>query len=181
MTRSFSLTLRRLAGVTLLVGLGSLAAVPGHADPAAPEGASVTQMDVKNPVGMTLKGTKVVDPKAGTAEHTLLQALKSQAKNGSFKAFLGFMHPKTKSETEQLENLEAYQYKSSKGSKAKQCLHDDDTAIVTVSKKDVNAAVEGGGSVGVKVMVWCGEGRMPVPFTLYPDGDVYRVTVWGLN
>lgn len=181
MTRSLTPRMRRLAGIALFVGLGALAAVPGHADPAAPEGASVTEVSVKNPLGMSLTGTKVVDPKAGTAEHTILSALKSQAKNGSFKAFLGFMHPKAKSETEQKANLEAYQYKSSKGGVAKKCMHDDGAALITVAKKDVNATVQGGGDVGVKVMVWCGADRMPVPFTLYPDGDVYRVTVWGLN
>ena len=67
------------------------------------------------------------------------------------------------------------------GGKAKACLHDDATALITVARKPVNATVEGGGSVGTKLMVWCGEGRMPVPFTLYPDGDVHRITVFGLN
>jgi hypothetical protein len=161
--------------------MGAFTVLPASAEPAAPEGGQISQIDVKNPVGMTLKGTKIVDPKAGTAEHTLLAALSSQAKNGTFKAFLGFMHPKTKAESVQVESLEAYQYKSSLGAKAQQCVHDDGKALVTVSKKDVDVAVEGGGNVGVKVMVWCGEGRMPVPFTLYPDGDVFRVTVWGLN
>ena len=111
----------------------------------------------------------------------MLAAIKHQAGNGDFNGFLGFLHPSAKSETKQVEQLKAYQYKSSQGGKAKACLHDDGTALITVARKPVNATVEGGGSVGTKLMVWCGEGRMPVPFTLYPDGDVHRITVFGLN
>lgn len=151
------------------------AAPPDAADP-GPAGESV---QVKNPLGKTMAGTKVVDPPKGTAEATVLAALKHQAGNGSFDGFLGFMHPSAKQEPKQREQLKAYNYKSSKGNIAAQCLHDG--GLITVARKSVEAGIAGGGDVGTKLMVWCGEGRMPVPFTLYPDGDVQRITVFGLN
>ena len=183
MTRSvFSILRPNLSALAVLGCVAGLAlsVSTAYAEPPAAEGGAVTQIAVKNPLGMELKGTKVVDPKASTAEHTILAALKSQAGGGSFSAFLKFMHSTAKVEPLQKANLEAYQYASSKGSTAKACIQDGN-AVVTVSKKDVNIMIENGEKVGQKIMVWCGEGRMPVPFTLYRDGDTWRFTTFGLN
>lgn len=145
----------------------------------APAAANGETVDVKNPLGATVQATKSAAPASGTVEDTLLQALNHQAGSGSFDGFLAFIHPSAKSEPRQQANLQAYQYKSSLGGKAGACVHDG--ALIVTQKAAVNAAVEGGGDTGTKVFVYCGEGRMPVPFTLYPDGDIQRVTVWGLN
>lgn len=153
-------------------------APPVNAPTAAAPPTGDTQT-VMNPLGKEMQAKKHTAPPAGSIEHTLIQALSHQASNGDFDGFLAWMHPKTKSEPQQLANLKAYQYTSSQGKKAAACLHDG--ALLTTGRKPVNATVEGGGDVGTKVMVFCGPTRMPVPFTLYPDGDVQRVTVWGLN
>lgn len=136
---------------------------------------------VKNPLGVEIEGELVDAPAAGSAEHTILAALNSQASNAGFDTFVRFMHPSTKSKTEQVDRLRAYTWEQSKGTKAAQCLQRDGTALVVVARREISATVEGGGPTGTRLSVWCGEGRMPVPFTLYPDGDVYRFTQFGLN
>lgn len=147
----------------------------------APEPSTDGTVRVKNPLGVEIEGEFIDGPAAGSAEHTILAALNSQASNGGFDAFVRFMHPSTKSETEQVDRLRAYTWEQSKGTKAAQCLQRDGTALVVVARREISATVEGGGPTGTRLSVWCGEGRMPVPFTLYPDGDVYRFTQFGLN
>jgi len=147
----------------------------------APEAAADGSLTVKNPLGTQLQAKKVTDPAAGSPEHTILGALASQAANGSFEDFVAFVHPSAKAETQQVERLRAYTWEQSRGAKAARCAHDGGSALIVVARTEVKATIEGGGSTGQRLSVWCGEDRMPVPFTLYPDGDVWRFTQFGLN
>lgn len=145
--------------------------------PAAPETGDT--IDVKNPLGKVMQGKKHSSPAQGSAEHTLLGVLEHQASDGDFNGFLAHLHPSAKETPLQKENLKAYQWTSSRGKTAAACVHDG--ALITVGRKEVNAQIAGGGDTGSKIMVWCGEGRMPVPFTVYPDGETMRITKFGLN
>lgn len=147
----------------------------------APTAASDGSVTVRNPLGKELQAEKITNPTAGSAEHTVLAALASQAGNGSFDAFLAFVHPSAKAETVQVDRLRAYTWEQSRGPKAARCAHDGGTSLIIVARADIQATVAGGGDTGKRLSVWCGEDRMPVPFTLYPDGDVWRFTQFGLN
>jgi hypothetical protein len=186
--------LRRLLLVGLVVACDGSPGVSPPADPiapaapadaptappaAAPAPSADGTVTVKNPIGTELKGTVVKAPADGSAEHTLIAALGSQASDAGFDAFLAYIHPSAKSETLQVDQLRAYTWEHSRGAKAGKCLHDG--GLIVVARKDVDAQVAGASGSGVRLSVWCGEDRMPVPFTLYPDGATWRFTQFGLN
>jgi hypothetical protein len=156
-------------------------AEPEGAASAAPRAAADGTVTVKNAIGVTLTGEVVRSPPAGSPEATILAALTSQSSSGSFDAFLKFVHPSAKSETLQVDRLRAYTWEQSRGPKAGRCLHEGGTALIVVARSQVNAEVAGGGRTGARLSLWCGEDRMPVPFTLYPDADTHRFTQFGLN
>lgn len=157
----------------------------GGAPQAAPstpiEASDDGSVTVKNPLGVEISGKLFVDPAAGSAEHTLIAALDSQAKNKGFNAFVKHFHPTATQETEQLDRLKAYTFEQSQGARAAACLHQDGKGVIVVARNPATATIDASGAQGERLSLWCGEGRMPVPFTLYPDGDVWKFTQFGLN
>lgn len=154
-----------------------------QAAPAAPpiEPSEDGKVKVKNPLGVEISGKVFQDPPAGSAEHTLIAALQVQANNRGFNAFLEHFHSTSKQETEQRDRLKAYTFEQSQGARAAACLHNDGKAIIVVARSVSAPSVDAMGSQGERVSLWCGEGRMPVPFTLYPDGETWKFTQFGLN